>query len=170
MQAEESLGAQCTCSGYIELHSRAPPSPLQPGREAGGGGQPVSQLFYSLLRHRQYCATSIAPTLSLHPSTCFFHLSTATVRARRRGKLHVAALAVAPLRPWWIILFPPCALLIPPTLLARDSFSFSYASLPELTTPARDRWRLLCVRFLVTSSLNVYVCTYPVLYAVIFFK
>lgn len=38
MQAEESLGAQCTCSGYIELRSRAPPSPLQPGRGEGGGG------------------------------------------------------------------------------------------------------------------------------------
>lgn len=59
--------------------------------------QPVSQLFYSVLRHRRYCAISIPPIPSHHPSICFFHLSTATVRAWRRGELYVAAVAVAPL-------------------------------------------------------------------------
>lgn len=93
MQAEESLGVQCTCSCYIELDLRAPPSWLQ--SEGEEGEQLVSQLFYSELRHRQYCATSIAPTvLPLQPSTRFFHLSTTTVSSRRRGKFHVAAVAV----------------------------------------------------------------------------
>lgn len=93
MQAEESLGVQCTCSCYIELDLRAPPSWLQSKGEEGE--QLISQLFYSELRHRQYWATSIAPTvLPLQPSTCFFHLSTTTVNPRRRGKFHVAAVAV----------------------------------------------------------------------------
>lgn len=96
MQAEESLGTQCTCSCYIELSSRAPPSRLQSRGGGGGGHHPASQLFYSLLRHRQYCATTIAPTPLPHPSTCFFHLSTATVRAGGAAKLYVAAVAVAP--------------------------------------------------------------------------
>lgn len=91
IQAEESLGVQCTCSCYIELDLRAPPSWLQ--SEGEEGEQLFSQLFYSELRHRQYCATSIAPTvLPLQP--CFFHLSTTTVSSRRRGKFHVAAVAV----------------------------------------------------------------------------
>lgn len=35
MQAEESLGVQCTCSRYIELDPRAPPSWLQSEGEEG---------------------------------------------------------------------------------------------------------------------------------------
>lgn len=112
MQAEKLLDTQCTCSCYIELSSRAPPSRLQ----SGGGGQLVSQLFYSLLRqcrHHLYCS-SLPPLYSPLPSfwTCFFHLLRA--RVERRGKLHVAAVAIAPLGlPWWIVfsLLTPCFIL-----------------------------------------------------------
>lgn len=80
MQAEESLGVQCTCSCYIELRvCGAPPSlaAVVARRRRRRRAPGLSQLFYSLLRHHQYCATTIAPTPPFHPSIRFFHLSTA---------------------------------------------------------------------------------------------
>lgn len=137
MQAEESLGTQCTCSCYIELSSRAPPSRLQSRGGGGGGHHPASQLFYSLLRHRQYCATTIAPTPLPHPSTCFFHLSTATVRAGGAAKLYVAAVAVAPRAmmnstPLVFSVIPP----LPPSrspLLLTDSLPPLYARVSRVS-------------------------------------
>lgn len=60
MQAEESLGAQCTCSCYREIRS-APPSRLQPRGGGGGGGQSLSYFTPC------YDTTNTAPALSLPP-------------------------------------------------------------------------------------------------------
>lgn len=70
MQAEESLGVQCTCSGYIELHSRAPPSPLQQRtqrrrwRTAGLSVILLPATTPPMLRHL-YCPYPLSPSLNL---------------------------------------------------------------------------------------------------------
>lgn len=141
-------GVQCTCSCYIELDPRAPPSWLQ--SEGEEGEQLVSQLFYSVLRHRQYCATSIAPTV-LPPTLNLllppFYNDCAPEEARQVSRRR--SCSFAPLESWWIVSF------FLPSLLARF-FPSPHTSRPVLTTLAGSMATALRLLSLFLSSFSLF--------------